>query len=653
MENKGIKGRYYTKDRTLLEMMNSLTGVDEENKIVVPNHQRNYVWNDADARDLLRTLVMGYPLSSITANHIHKDSVIELQDGLQRHFSIRRLFLEGYRFLNREIILAFTENEYEEDDIKHVIKHLNSKVIEEKVSKVNIHNYVLDYYSEDLRIFDKDGKEKNKSKEKFDSWQSILSDIKEIIKWITNVNFNNLKKDDRPKHAMLSIEVAHIYIEQFNEEDIKEVFSLLNTKGKNLTGFEKKAAEWAKNPIELSPECNSSVINSFQEKRKSNYYSDISISMSRNPKLINYSSTEIMPSNYVLAIINETIGKRSFAHIFLDENGNLKTNAEEAAVEIVKYSLADEGIYDLDMMEFGNKVSSKVKDADIIDEQIKNINNAINTMLNHISIFKYGKGNIKKNFSLNISSWLLAIIIITLMKNESSSVQFYNDWFIYESLYSGHLKSGTKEYSKKSISQNFLLRGISSNELTSKQMKDHMKKSLENEKIESFVNEKVTRFTEIIISLVQGDLITLNSNQKLQLDHFIPKKTFKNFEDEGINMNTLFNMQLLESEKNNIKSDRLSSETLKDDFIYKWAGENMDEEYINDYDDLFVEVLLKSYHYEVEELVKEDGSKEYETTKVKATNRDSKPLINFLLHRQEAYEALIKSKLPRWFKQDN
>ncbi len=219
---------------------------DKKIKLKIPLFQRDYVWNTKDETipNLLYSLKNGFPIGNLTMwskplGGSKSENI--LIDGLQRTFSIVNILSEPWKYISHNL----HKEEYQRicsDDVKI------PEVINDETKRI------------EHRISDKMLRQNNKLKE-----FTTLKEAKEYIKNYnaSDKNEENRKRDEYSLKALDNIinwvlneleetEIIVNYIDGATEEQIVEIFTLMNSNGKKLNKFEKFSAHWSLTPIKTN-----------------------------------------------------------------------------------------------------------------------------------------------------------------------------------------------------------------------------------------------------------------------------------------------------------------------------------------------------------------------------------------------------------------
>ena len=139
----------------------------------------------------------------------------------------------------------------------------------------------------------------------------------DVFKWIDDTTRLDFKYKELYRKFILDYEkwhnndykkivVPHIILTNFEIDDVPKVFEKINSTGKKLNKFEVSSANWSKHRI-LIAGGNNNFINIFLEKRKQKYKDEFIFQSDIHSNFINYDNSEVIPSNFIYAIFEESI----------------------------------------------------------------------------------------------------------------------------------------------------------------------------------------------------------------------------------------------------------------------------------------------------------------------------------------------------------
>lgn len=90
--------QYYFKTLTISELI----GIIENDSLdLSPPYQREFIWSLKDQKELIKTIIKGYPLPNIFIN-VLQNGKMEMVDGQQRSRSIYRYYKNEIKFTKKD-----------------------------------------------------------------------------------------------------------------------------------------------------------------------------------------------------------------------------------------------------------------------------------------------------------------------------------------------------------------------------------------------------------------------------------------------------------------------------------------------------------------------------------------------------------------------
>lgn len=548
-------------------------GNDEGKDLLIPEYQRDYVWEESKIPLLLDSIYKGYPIGAIVTWEDIDNNCIHLLDGLQRSFSIVKI---------------------DRDFDKYVTLDLFKRAIEKVDKERYFAAYKTDVFSRAAELVETINKEGLDSTiEGFDAEASKVPSEKEV--W-TNINIllskalRNIKKfkeEDFYKYKIDRIQISN----KLKKKDVTVIFERLNSEGKKLNKFEVYTSIWSNHRFEL----NDNIVKNFITERNKRYANALGVD--HDKMHIRKSDNNINPADYVYAILIHILNKtRFFKEFFIkknDEDIDTLRNIEELSYIFLNYfglsdSDADFKILGEEMKkEFMSNPENSQKFIDIVYESIVKVED-------NLRVFSFAKANSKdysnvKN-TLNISTHILVSMVNQIVNKIKGNINIslkenqLDFWLISETVDKVYGSSSGKK-GIAAVEDNRYIKDMPKN-LPSK-----IKQFVENEEDKKL--KSISSGTKLIISYLQK-AIQVNSSTNLHLDHVIPKsKLLKNNIDKKIH--TLYNVQLLDSKLNIDKSDLISTDDYQfDDLINNPVFQNIsnDAEYLQKLEPLLHNIEL-------------------------------------------------------------
>ncbi|BDU67537.1 MAG: hypothetical protein TYPL_1900 [Candidatus Tyloplasma litorale] len=567
------------------KLVERVMGIGEYNKtLVLPEYQRDYLWNEKnDIPSLLTSLYKGFPIGFITIWDDYFNDRHYLIDGLQRHFSLLKIYQKKYSYLHFDIFEYWLmknekiENwEEERSEWKENFRHFRSFLHHKRNDyKAKTKEQILDWIKSTSRFSEKESEK-----------ELYIDFINHYDNWFEK-EFKN-------------IIIPHIILKEFNVDEVTKIFEITNTKGKTLNKFEIVSANWYKNKIILNEKID--FIENFQLTRKQKYknsFLDLEENERISDNFIKYDDKEIIPSNFIYAIFYETIkNKQEVYNSFYKDNAVLRPNAIEAISEVVKealikeYHLEDE---EIDIESLGYWLSKKIKTKNDVDNILSIISKAVDYIIQEIKLLSFSKGNGKANKNLSHSSWIISTFIIHVIRDVKNNPKGnFSKWFIYDSLIKEEYKSSTGNNARKFIQENKY--GKNFNDETGKtddQLCEEMIYLLNNQKVNS-KRDSISYGIKLILAIAQSNNYTPSTSY--DLDHLLPYSFGNKINKEDVNINSIYNLQYLPSYQNNEKSNKIEENQIKWD-VFKRDIENSEMflDYDNSWKRIVNNIKLKEY----------------------------------------------------------
>lgn len=241
------------KSWTVEELIDALdSNPEKKEKIIIPQYQRNLVWNKNQKKLLIESIKEGMPIGAILLYHEKADNgynIYHLVDGLQRSTSIKAFNANPTSFFTKEniddnFLNALTEYfDCEKDFIE--------KLLVEWIQSLKGFNE-SDNYSSAALVYHLDGLTGDKlEKQQIKTLIEILPEFLESIKKTSNINDKKIP----------------IIIYHGSKANLPTIFERINSKGTQLNKYQIYAATWSVyNPISIG---NIDIIKKIQDKYES------------------------------------------------------------------------------------------------------------------------------------------------------------------------------------------------------------------------------------------------------------------------------------------------------------------------------------------------------------------------------------------------
>ncbi len=536
-------------DTSIRTILNRIYSKEVSKELIIPEYQRDYVWKEKNAPELLYSLYMGFPIGNIILwdHKYNGDSSYSLIDGLQRYLTITKLWEKEFNYVSFKIYKEWLKKK------KLILFQISDEKLNEK---------------EAFRHFKSSMHHKNK--------RYKPSNIDDALNFINSTNAKpflnkNIKNrlidfvkdfDKWHKREFKEINIPHYILDNMNPDEVAKVFELININGVKLSRFEIASANWSKNRIHISSD--HKFINDFVDGRRDKYLKNFVNGENIGKHLTVYNKEEIIPSNFLYALFYDTFKEdNELRHSFIDNKNDfsLISKSIEPLCEVVIHILikkfnVDEGEINFDSL--GEVLSNKIKSKEDIDKLKKEFKSAFTKVKSSIPIIKSARINGKNKFP-SYPVWLLSIFAIYIINGINKS--FFVKWFVNELLFSTRLNSSTGKKAKEII--------------TRREFEKDISKDVINEKLKELINSDdfksdsyFSRNKSIILSLLQKNKRDGASDE--QIDHFLPRTKLKKYVNY---IDDVMNLQFKESNSNNNKSDVLEVEQYKHDVFFEYYSD--------------------------------------------------------------------------------
>ncbi|WHQ37486.1 DUF262 domain-containing protein [Spiroplasma sp. SV19] len=107
----GIKRKNIYKERQDKSLIDLKRMIDDEEIILQPDFQRNYVWSQANASLFIESLLMGVPIPTIFISE-NRDNKWEVIDGQQRLTTIMKFFNDDFLLKKLSVLEEFKNKKF-------------------------------------------------------------------------------------------------------------------------------------------------------------------------------------------------------------------------------------------------------------------------------------------------------------------------------------------------------------------------------------------------------------------------------------------------------------------------------------------------------------------------------------------------------------
>lgn len=208
--------------------------------VVIPEFQRKYVWNNEKKFDLIESLQKGFPIGAITLFEEYNQYL--LVDGLQRVNTIFNYLRNPSSIISFKIYIDSIKA-----DLGKFVKDYNEKNCE-NIKVANVEKSIEKWYSQlNTKTYEQS---LNYSYEDFDLLKNSLEESK--IPFIANFNIFQNFRNLLLKPIDINDQEVVIIIYQGDSDNLPTIFSKINKKNVNLTGYEILHSQWHKYIIKSS-----------------------------------------------------------------------------------------------------------------------------------------------------------------------------------------------------------------------------------------------------------------------------------------------------------------------------------------------------------------------------------------------------------------
>lgn len=621
--------------------------------IQIPIFQRDYVWSlNKDGSDLMDSLLQNYPIGSLTFSTLNnKEDNYLLIDGLQRSFTILEISKRPWKYISNKIIRKFF-NLYSSDEKFKKIEtdsdrrddHALYDYLTRKIRSIREKN-TIEELSEYLKSI-KDTGDNDKTKKRNNSIVSLVNDI---LIWSGVIEDSAEIKFCKKSEEFLNKSIPYIKIENSTNENISEIFSLINNKGRKLSIFESNASHWSVNKIELQKISNHKYIDII-ENRSSNYCknvveSETSSEFSLCKKNLRYKDKGyIYPSDLAYSFLNLLVDDKSllrFQELLTNSNKELKDMDKMIYLIMNTFNWETAKDNKWSYEHFGEYFSHIVNSGGI-EVLFKDLKDAFVNFKNNFEIFNY-IGASKK------------------AKDLTSSVSLSNTFIIFGI---NHFYKIQKSELNKIKKNTLLLRFIQTkldnkrslgsssakNAIKALEKKEWIKplEVEEKELLKELVHSKILKVSrnknEIKKDFDRIDkILAWQTTQKIkdglnyQYDHVIPRNIYKKiteYQDDAelMNyMNSVYNIQLLEEGDNIKKSGEIHPEKFNYDTIVHEQNFKSEKKY--------KDLLKKISNYKNLDLIDDNKKRKKQILDIR----------NSILKILKLREEIIKPKIEKLF----
>lgn len=263
--------KYKLESWSLNDIAHAMKSSDNEGrKIIIPVFQRGKRWDKSLKDSLIDSLLKGYPVGTMLFAE-KGDKTYAVVDGLQRCTTVCEYILNP----------TLRENLHDVDEqILNKCKTAFFPNKEDSTSNEFINTIILDYISahnsfDDIEVGDiaEELYEKIKQDDN-EQYREITTNLKSILKpWYNEykADFESIKQTEIP-----------VIVYNGNNENLNDIFSRINKKGKDLTDYEIYAATWNLTKYKIN---DNNIIDAVIKK-----YDNLALD---NYRIENYDSNEI------------------------------------------------------------------------------------------------------------------------------------------------------------------------------------------------------------------------------------------------------------------------------------------------------------------------------------------------------------------------
>lgn len=201
-------------------------------RVEIPEYQRDFVWNGQKQENLIRSLILEYPIGVLTAYKTVGNTYTVL-DGLQRITTIKSFQKKPSNVVKFDKLVG--------DTILNIDFSTTSNV---KTQQTKIKTYLKKWYE---KIIDLDSLE-NDTYEFIEGLEDSI-EKKEFAIDLSKVNIKKVReiyKNIMRNIKFLDIKVPLIVCVEFREDELTDVFEKMNTGSMKLSKYEVFVAQWDK-----------------------------------------------------------------------------------------------------------------------------------------------------------------------------------------------------------------------------------------------------------------------------------------------------------------------------------------------------------------------------------------------------------------------
>ncbi len=549
---------------------------DEKIKLKIPLFQRDYVWNTKDDTipNLLYSLKNGFPIGNLTMWSRPLDAgKLEyiLIDGLQRTFSIVNILSQPWKYISHKLHKLEYQKICTDDDVKipKVIDNDETKRIEHRITDKMLrqNNRLKEFntlkeaqdYINNYNTFDKN--DENRKRDEY----SLMA-LNNIINWI----LNELKEET----------ITVNFINGATEDQIVEIFTLMNSNGKKLNKFEKFSAHWSLTPIQTN-NLDSNFLKLIKD-RNTQYCETLSKLYPNDNKYVNKCEEslreigeDVIPSDYLSSFLYFLFKDKKYnlKDVYISNNRLIDN---EVSIFLLMNFLGNESSKEKwDFKTFGEKLSNKINEnkgftKDSIETLLKTIKliEGKFELLDFMNSFSKNEDDSKTLFdTLKISTHFVNSLINQgvsffddLESLEDETIQLKLLETKVETTYS--FGASPAEISIKAYKDKFLVKNYSN------EGKKNLFNSLQNK---IFPKERTKKsFSDIdkILTLYTHSIDVSAKKKSIHFDHIFPRSIIEKMKINDIELinliNSYANSQIL-SEKLNINK---GNSFIPDEFQY-------------------------------------------------------------------------------------
>lgn len=530
-------------DTTIQTILNRMFSKEQSKELVIPEYQRDYVWKESKAPELLLSLYKGFPIGNIvlwdSKNDDGKGENLYLIDGLQRHLTILKLYEKEFNYVSFNLY-------------KYWLKQNNFDLFKEKEKIIKKKNGDI----KKINLNEKEAFRHFKSSMHHKSKGYKSSNFNDAIFFLNKTNAHTFTEEIRErfinfvtffhqwhKNEFKEINVPHYILDKMNINEVAKVFELINITGEKLTTFEIASANWSRFLIKLNEEID--FIKEFNESRKNKYKNSFENKEKIGEQLISFDNFQVIPSNFLYALLYEVLkNDKELKATFLDHKNKytLVTKSIEPLCEVVMHILKKEfNVGDFEFNDLGKVLSENIKSIDDVEKIRKRLSGLFTKLKNNVPLIKMARLNGDTKYP-KYPTWLIAILLIHILYGKG--LDKLEDWFIKELIFDNRLNSATGTKARQVINKFEFENDLNIDII------NECKSLFDNHE---FIDKSYDdRDKAILLAMIQKENRSASSIE--HIDHFLPQSKLSEYV-EGID--TIWNLQYMEKGENESKNDKL------------------------------------------------------------------------------------------------